>query len=107
MFASIALVLSVVGIYGVVTHVVGQRTREFGVCLASVRPLARSFATFSGMVCVSRSPAASFEWPVRSPSLDCCVSCCTESAPLTQARNIFLFLRTRLALDPAKMTLSY
>jgi ABC-type antimicrobial peptide transport system permease subunit len=34
MFAVIAFVLSVVGIDGVVTHLVGQRTREFGIRLA-------------------------------------------------------------------------
>jgi predicted permease len=34
MFATSALVLSVVGIYGVVTHLVGQRRREFGLRLA-------------------------------------------------------------------------
>jgi putative ABC transport system permease protein len=34
MFAGIALVLSVVGIYGVMSHLVAQRSREFGIRLA-------------------------------------------------------------------------
>lgn len=56
MFATIALLLSLVGIYGVVAHLVEQRTREFGVRLAlgaSARELLREVFGYGSRLAVT------------------------------------------------------
>ena len=78
--AGLAL-LAALGIYGVLTHIVARRVREFGIRIAVGATPARISERFRRRGCTHRVSALPSEWSARSCRPARARGCCLVAAP--------------------------
>ena len=105
--AGLALVLGAVGVYGVISHYVSRRSRDYGICIAIGMPPSRVVVPGGRTGLSLVAAAASSASPRRSASRACSRRCFTGSEPtdplaLGGAVLILLVVGALAAFAPAR-----